>query len=434
MNVLVIGSGAREHTIGWKVSKSSRVKKVLFAPGNGGTQLAGYENLKVSIKDHDKLLRFATEHGCLTIVGPEEPLANGIVDLFKSNGLRILGPSRDAARLESSKVWAKEFMRRHGIPTAESDVFDEPEAAKDYIARSKKDGGIVVKADGLAAGKGVVVCNSKEEAYAAVDKMMKDKVFGDAGNRVVLEERLYGEEVSFICMSDGKHIIPLATSQDHKRAYDNDGGPNTGGMGAYSPNPMIDEKMHEWIMHNIMQKAIDGLRQEGIEFKGFLYAGLMLVDDKAYVLEFNVRLGDPETQVILPRLRSDLIEYVEHCIDGTLDEAEDMVWDDRVAVCVVLASKGYPNEYEKGKVITGLDKLAGMDDDVLVFHAGTRVIDDCNGRVVTDGGRVLSVVALGNDMSDAIEKVYTAINSVYWEGIHYRRDIGRRALRYLLNG
>ncbi|MFN4336096.1 MAG: phosphoribosylamine--glycine ligase [Candidatus Nitrosocaldus sp.] len=429
MNVLIIGSGAREHALGWKVSKSSRVKKVFFAPGNGGTQLAGYENLRVSIKEYDKLLKFATENRCLAIVGPEEPLANGIVDLFKSNGLGILGPSKDAARLESSKVWAKEFMKRHGIPTPEFHVFDDPEAAKDHIARSNR--ALVVKADGLAAGKGVVVCNSKEEAYTAVDRIMKDKVFGDAGNKIVLEERLYGDEVSFICMSDGKHIMPLATSQDHKRAYDNDEGPNTGGMGAYSPNPMIDEKMHEWIMRKIMQKAIDGLRQEGTEFKGFLYAGLMLVDDKAYVLEFNVRLGDPEAQVILPRLKSDLIEYVDHCIDGSLDEADDMVWDERVALCVVLASKGYPNAYEKGKVITGLDKLNGIDD-VLVFHAGTRVTDDGN-RLVTDGGRVLNVVALGSDMNDAIERVYTAISNVYWEGIYYRRDIGRKALRYLLN-
>ncbi len=430
MNVLVIGSGAREHALGWKVSKSSRVKKVFFAPGNGGTQLAGYENIRVGIREYDKLLRFASEHRCLTIVGPEEPLANGIVDLFKSNGLRILGPSKDAARLEGSKVWAKEFMKRHGIPTAEFHVFDDPEAAKDQIARSKRDD-LVVKADGLAAGKGVVVCNSKEEAYAAVDRMMKDKVFGAAGNRVVLEERLYGDEASFICMSDGKHVIPLATSQDHKRAYDNDEGPNTGGMGAYSPNPMIDGKMHEWIMRNIMEKAIDGLRQEGIEFKGFLYAGLMLVDGKAYVLEFNVRLGDPEAQVILPRLKSDLIEYVDHCIDGSLDEAEDMVWDEKVAVCVVLASRGYPDAYEKGKVITGLDRLDGIDD-VLVFHAGTRVTDDGN-RLVTDGGRVLSVVALGSNMNDAIERVYAVIPNVHWEGMHYRRDIGRRALRYLLS-
>ncbi|SPC34646.1 Phosphoribosylamine--glycine ligase [Candidatus Nitrosocaldus cavascurensis] len=432
MNVLVLGSGAREHAIGWKVANSSKVEKVFFAPGNGGTRLAGYENLGIGIKEHDRLLRFAMEHECLTIVGPEEPLAMGIVDLFKGNGLRILGPSRDAARLESSKVWAKEFMKRHGIPTAEFKVFDEPEAAKDYIARSKRDD-VVVKADGLAAGKGVVVCSSKAEAYNAVDMIMKDRVFGDAGNRIVLEERLYGEEVSFICMSDGKRIIPLATSQDHKRVYDNDEGPNTGGMGAYSPNPIIDGKMHEWIMRNIMQKAIDGLRHDGVEFKGFLYAGLMLVGDKAYVLEFNVRLGDPETQVILPRLRSDLIYYVEHCIDGTLDQAEDMVWDERVAVCVVLASKGYPNAYETGKVITGLDDLNSMysNGDHLVFHAGTKVTDD--GRIVTDGGRVLSIVALGSDMKEAIEKVYSAVNRVHWEGMHYRRDIGKRALRYLLN-
>ncbi len=432
MNILVIGSGAREHAIGWKVAKSSKVEKVFFAPGNGGTRLAGYENLSISMKEHDKLLRFAIEHGCLTIVGPEEPLAMGIVDLFTNNGLRILGPSRDAARLESSKVWAKEFMKRHGIPTAEFKVFDEPEAAKDYIASSKRDD-IVVKADGLAAGKGVVVCSSKDEAYSAVDRIMRARVFGDAGNRVVLEERLYGEEVSFICMSDGKHIIPLATSQDHKRAYDNDEGPNTGGMGAYSPNPMIDDKIHDYIMRNIMQKAIDGLRDDGIEFKGFLYAGLMLVDDKAYVLEFNVRLGDPEAQVILPRLRSDLIHYVEHCIDGTLDQAEDMVWDERVAVCVVLASKGYPDAYEKGKVITGLDDINIVSDnyDHLVFHSGTKVTED--GKIVTDGGRVLSIVALDDDMGSAIERAYSIVNKVHWEGMHYRRDIGKRALRYLLN-
>ncbi|MCS6767903.1 MAG: phosphoribosylamine--glycine ligase [Candidatus Nitrosocaldus sp.] len=430
MDVLVIGSGAREHAIGWKVAGSSRVGKVIFAPGNGGTRLAGYENIDLRINEYDKLLRFAMEHDCLTIVGPEEPLANGIVDLFSSNGLRILGPTKTASRLESSKVWAKEFMSRHGIPTAAFKSFDDPEAAKDYIAGIKGDG-VVVKADGLAAGKGVAVCSSKEEAYSAVDRIMRARVFGDAGNRIVVEERLYGEEVSFICMSDGRHIIPLATSQDHKRAYDNDEGPNTGGMGAYSPNPLIDEGRQEWIMRNVMQKAIDGLRQEKVEFKGFLYAGLMLVDGSAYVLEFNVRLGDPETQVILPRMRSDLVEYVERCIDGTLDQAEDIVWDERVAVCVVLASKGYPNAYERGKGISGLANLQGMDD-LLVFHAGTRVTDD--GRIVTDGGRVLSIVALGSDMGDAIARAYSAVNNVYWDGMHYRRDIGRRALRYLLNG
>ncbi len=423
LNALIIGSGAREHALGFFISKY--VDKVFFARGNAGTLLDGFENLPIEVNkgNYERLADFALEHDCVTIVGPEEPLAQGIVDVFNAKGARILGPTASAARLESSKVYAKEFMSRHGIPTPRFKVFDDVNKAKDYIANT--DGDVVVKADGLAYGKGAIVCSSKEEAYAAVDRIMVAREFGSAGDKVVIEERLYGEEASFICLCDGKTAMPLATSRDHKRLYDNDEGPNTGGMGAYSPNMLIDgnERLYRQILE-IMERSIYGLRSEGIEFRGFLYAGLMISDGKPYVLEFNVRLGDPECQVILPRLESNLLDYVNYAIDGRLEQAEQLRWSYKHAVCIVLASKGYPYSYEKGKVITGVKK--NRSSDLFIFHAGSAFNEQ--GQIVTNGGRVLSIVALADNIKDAVEKAYKHASNIYWDGMHYRRDIGRSAL------
>ncbi len=423
INALIIGSGAREHALGFFISRY--VDKVFFAKGNAGTLLDGFENIQIEVNkgNYERLADFALEHNCVTIVGPEEPLAHGIVDVFNVKGARILGPSASAARLESSKVYAKRFMSRHGIPTPRFKVFYDASKAKDYIANT--DGSVVVKADGLAYGKGAIVCSSKEEAYAAVDRIMVAREFGSAGDRVVIEERLYGEEVSFICLCDGKIAMPLATSRDHKRLYDNDEGPNTGGMGAYSPNMIIDgnERLYKQII-DIMERSINGLRSEGIEFKGFLYAGLMISDGKPYVLEFNVRLGDPECQVILPRLESNLLDYLNHAIDGRLEELESLRWSSKHAVCVVLASSGYPYSYEKGKLIRGVKRNGSSDP--YVFHAGSALNEQ--GQIVTNGGRVLSIVALSYNIRDAIKRAYDHVSNIHWDGMHYRRDIGRSAL------
>jgi phosphoribosylamine--glycine ligase len=416
MDVLIIGSGGREHAIGWKIKKDNDIK-TYFAPGNGGTDI----NIGIKADDLDNLAKFAKEHDLFTIVGPEEPLAKGIVDVFNKNDLAILGPTREASILEASKVWAKEFMKRYGINTADFRVFDDPDDAKDYVKDKDE---IVVKADGLAAGKGVIVCNSKDEAIDAIDRIMVKKEFGDAGNKIVIEEKLDGEEASFIALSDGKHFLPLVSSQDHKRVYDNDQGPNTGGMGAYSPMPLIDEDLEDEIINNIIKKAIDGMNRENKPFKGFLYAGLMIKDDKPYVLEFNVRLGDPETQVILPRMESNLLEYSIYAYEGRLDELEPIRWSSNSAVCVVLASKGYPNKYEKGKIIYGLEEAS---KNALIFHAGTAKDDN---NIVTNGGRVLGVTALGRNLRDAIDNAYAAVKLIRFEGMHYRTDIGKKGLSY----
>jgi len=417
-NVLILGSGGREHALGWKLGKSSHVRKTYFAPGNGGTS----ENISISANDFNALAEFAEKKDCFTIVGPEEPLSKGIVDVFESKGLRIFGPTKEAANLETSKIWAKNFMKKYNIRTADFQTFEDVEKAKDYVQKSSKQ--LVIKADGLAAGKGVVVCNSKQEALDALDSTMVTKEHGDAGKRVVIENRLEGEEASFIAMTDGRTIVPLASSQDHKRIYDGDKGPNTGGMGAYSPTPLIDEKLNGVIMRDVMQKTVDGMRREGREFKGFLYAGLMIDEREVSVLEFNVRMGDPECQPIVMRMESDLFEYMERCVDGTLDELGSMKWSSRAAVCVVMASKGYPTSYEKGKVITGLDKI--KTNTVLVFHAGTT---KKNGSIVTNGGRVLGVTALGDGIENAIKNVYNSVNMISWDGVYYRKDIGTKALR-----
>ncbi len=411
--VLIVGSGGREHAIGWRIKTQNNIP-IYFAPGNGGTDI----NISINSNDLEGLVRFAKEHDLFTIVGPEEPLARGIVNIFEENNLQILGPSKEAAIIEYSKAFAKEFMKRHNINTPRFKIFDNPEDAKDYV---KDKDNIVIKADGLAAGKGVIVCNNSNEAINAIDNIMIKREFGDSGNKIVIEERLYGYEASFIALSDGKNIMALASSQDHKRLYDNDQGPNTGGMGAYSPMPLIDD-MKDKIINDIIKKAINGLRSENREFKGFLYAGLMIVNNEPYVLEFNVRLGDPEAQVILPRMKSNLLEYAMYASNGKLDELEPIIWDEKSAVCVILASKGYPFKYEKGKIIHGLEEAS---KHAIIFHAGT--IKQGN-NILTNGGRVLGVTSLGKDLKDAINNAYNALRFIRFDNMYYRSDIGKRAL------
>ncbi len=423
--VLVIGSGGREHALGWKLSQSPRVKKVYHAPGNGGTS----ENVNIRHNDIAGLAGFARKfgQGCLAVVGPEESLSLGVVDVFQKEGLRIFGPSRQAAMLESSKVFAKEFMKSAGIPTASFATFSDAASAKDYI--KGQDSPLVIKADGLAAGKGVIVCDDAKQALDAVKKMIVGKEFGSAGANVVVEEKLSGEEASFIALCDGKTIIPLASSQDHKRIFDGDRGPNTGGMGAYSPAPVVDSEMHDKIVKRVMEPAVKNMRERGIPFVGFLYAGIM-VDERTSeptVLEFNARMGDPECQPIMMRMKSDLYEYMDAAIDGRLGSMPPIEWHDQTAVCVVMASQGYPGTYEKGEVIEGLNSDFGPR--TMVFHAGTR--RDGQGMVVTAGGRVLGVTALGSDARHAIDNAYSAVRRIRWgeNGHYYRTDIARRAIR-----
>ncbi|WP_457568585.1 phosphoribosylamine--glycine ligase [Desulfurobacterium sp.] len=422
MKVLIIGSGGREHAITWKISRSNRVKKIFAIPGNPGiAQIA--ECVKININDIKAIADFAEKEKIdLTVVGPEAPLVAGIVDEFETRGLKIFGPSKEAARLEGSKAFSKEMMKAFGVPTADFKIFDNPEEAKTYI--KKKGAPIVVKADGLAAGKGVVVAQTVEEALDAVEKIMVDKVFGNAGNKVVIEECLKGEEASYLVISDGKRYIPLAPAQDHKAVFDGDRGPNTGGMGAYSPAPVLSPELEKEVREKVIEPMLRGMAERGTPFKGILYAGIMITEDKGIqVLEFNVRFGDPEAQVILRRMKTDLVELCEKAIEGNLPEKIE--WDDRTAICVVLASKGYPGRYEKGKEITGI-KEAEQIDDVVVFHAGTAIKD---GKLVTNGGRVLNVTAMGKDIKEAIENVYEAVNRIYFEGMHYRKDIGAKALK-----
>ncbi len=418
--ILVVGSGGREHALGWKLSQNPHVETV-FAPGNGGTG----RNVPITPTDLDGLLKFAEKERCFTVVGPEDPLGRGVVDLFRENDLPVFGPSRAAARLETSKVFAKNFMKTHGISTAEFGVFNDPEEALRYV--EAKGVPKVLKADGLAGGKGAVICRTLAEAKDAVEQIMVRREFGSAGDRVVVEEFLNGFEVSFIGLSDGVNFIPFATSQDHKQVFDGDKGANTGGMGAYSPVPMVSAELHETILNDVMKKAVDGMRLDGCVFKGALYAGLMIVDGSPYVLEFNCRFGDPETQPLLLQMKSDLLPYLEASVDGDLSSLEPIEWTAGSAVCVVMASKGYPGVYEKGKVIEGLDDCKRVEDTV-VFHSGTARQDSA---VVTNGGRVLSVAALGQDLREAVERVYRAVGLVRFEGAHYRRDIGYRALDYL---
>jgi len=421
MKVMVVGGGGREHALVWKIAQSPKVSKVFCAPGNAGiSQLATLVPIKA--KDLEGLLGFALKEKIdLTVVGPEDPLTRGIVDLFESKGLRIFGPNRKAAEIEGSKAFAKEMMKKYGIPTASFKTFKGRAEAVTYLQSQKLP--IVVKADGLAAGKGVIVCKTLEEAVRAVDQIMVEKVFGDAGDQVIIEECLVGEEASFIAFTDGKTIIPTASSQDHKAVFDGDEGPNTGGMGAYSPAPVVTPKVHEKIMNEILRPMIDGMAKEGRPYKGALYAGVMVSEGQPKALEFNARFGDPETQPVLMRMKSDIVPVLEACCHGKLAE-QSIEWDKRASVCVVMASGGYPGDYEKGKAIQGLEDVSRMKD-VYVFQAATAM--DQN-RIVTNGGRVLGVTGLGEDIPKAIEKTYQAVRKISWEGVHYRNDIGQKAL------
>jgi phosphoribosylamine--glycine ligase len=420
MKLLVIGSGGREHAIAWRLAQSPRIQKVFVAPGNGGTaREGGLEN--VAISAIDKLAEFAlAENIHLTVVGPEAPLADGIVDLFRSRNLRIFGPTQACARLESSKQFAKEFMTRLRIPTAEFSSFDSASAAHAYIETCGTP--IVVKADGLASGKGVIVAMSADEAHRAVERILVERTMGAAGNRVVIEEFLEGEEASFIVLADGEHVLPLATSQDHKRLRDGDRGPNTGGMGAYSPAPVVTPELHARVVREIIQPVLAGMAQEGQRYTGFLYAGLMIDGTgNPRVLEFNCRLGDPETQPIMLRLRSDLFELIESAMEGKLDRVE-AEWDRRAALGVVLAAPGYPDAPKKGDVVTG---LPAAGEDFRVFHSGTALKD---GAIVTSGGRVLCVTALGDSIKTAQRRAYEVVEGIRFDGMQYRRDIGHRAV------
>ena len=419
VNVLVVGSGGREHALGWNLSQSPKVDKVYYAPGNGGTE----NNIPIAADKIDELANFASKNDCFTVVGPEAPLAMGIVDEFNKKNLKIFGPTKAAAQLESSKIWAKNFMKKYGIPTSPFEVFDEPKKAIEYAKSSKHN--LVVKADGLAAGKGVIVCNSHEEVASAIEAMLVKKTFGDAGNKIILEARIDGIEASYIALSDGNIAIPMATSQDHKRIYDGDKGPNTGGMGAYSPTLVINDKLAEKIQKNIIEKTILGMKKEGITFCGFLYAGVMIKDDEPYVLEFNARMGDPECQPITMRMDFDLYDYLAASANGNLSSLPKPSWKKQSAVCVVMASKGYPEAYPKGEEITGLDL---KQKDTVVFHAGTKKEGN---KILTNGGRVLGVTALGDTLSSAISNAYSAAEKIHWQSKYYRKDIGKKGLAFL---
>jgi len=421
MKILVIGSGGREHALVWKLRQSPRVRKIYCAPGNAGIgELA--ELVALAPDDLPGLLRFAIQEKIdLTVVGPEVSLSLGIVDQFTMQGLRILGPVQQAAQLEVSKAFAKQLMQEQGVPTAAFATFTDPVAARHYVAQVGAP--IVVKADGLAAGKGVLICHTVQDAQRAVDELMRGRVFGTAGDRVVIEEFLEGEEASFLAFTDGTTVLPLASAQDHKRIFDDDQGPNTGGMGAYSPAPVVTPALSERIVSEIMLPTIQGLKRRGITYKGILYAGLMIRGTNVKVVEFNARFGDPECQPLMMRLQSDLVEVMDAAIDERLADVS-LTWNPDPAVCVVLTAGGYPGHYETGKPIAGLDTLRQWRDGV-VFHAGTGKID---GQIVTKGGRVLGVTATGKDIRAAITTTYQAVAKISWHGMHYRRDIGQRAL------
>ena len=421
MKVLVVGGGGREHALAWRLAASQRVQRVYVAPGNGGT--ARDRRLRnVPITAHDALADFVVAEKIeLTVVGPEAPLAGGLVDLFRARGLRVFGPTRAAAQLEASKDFAKAFMTRHGIPTARYQTFTSAPEARAYV--SQQGAPIVIKADGLAAGKGVVVAQTVAQAHAAIDDMLVGNRFGASGARVVIEEFLPGEEASFIVMSDGRHALALATSQDHKRLRDGDEGPNTGGMGAYSPAPVVTPEVHARVMREIIMPTINGMAADGTPYTGFLYAGLMIdADGQPRTVEFNCRMGDPETQPIMMRMKSDLVDLLEHAIDGTLDRAE-VSWDRRAALGVVIAAGGYPDTPRSGDPITA---LPADTDDCVTFHAGTQAVD---GNTVTSGGRVLCVTALGDSVRSAQRRAYDAVAQVRFEGAQYRTDIGHRAIK-----
>lgn len=425
MKILVIGSGGREHALAWRLAQSPRIQKVFVAPGNGGTaQEADLENVPITAIS-DLLAFVRREDIALTVVGPEAPLAEGVVDAFRAAGLKIFGPTQAAARLESSKDFAKAFMLRHGIPTAKYQTFTDADAAHVYV--DVEGAPIVVKADGLAAGKGVVVATTLEEAHAAIDNMLSGNTLGSAGARVVIEECLFGEEASFIVMVDGEHVLALASSQDHKRLLDGDAGPNTGGMGAYSPAPVVTPEIHAKIMRQVIQPVVSGMAREGTPYTGFLYAGVMIGESgEIKTLEFNCRMGDPETQPIMMRLKSDMTVLVEYAINGKLDQVE-ADWDRRTALAVVLAAGNYPDTPRKGDVIDG---LTAPQEDLHVFHAGTALVD---GKTITNGGRVLAVTALGDSVKIAQKRAYDAVAQIRFDGMQYRRDIGYRAINRAVN-
>jgi len=422
MNILIVGNGGREHALAWKIAQSPACRRLFCAPGNAGTAALG-TNVPIEAENIDDLLTFARQNAInLTVVGPEVPLCAGIVDAFEGAGRRIFGPCKMAAQLEGDKAYAKQVMRQQAVPTAEARIFDHYRAAYEYIAT--RDEPVVVKAAGLAAGKGVIVCDDPAAGLLAIERIMKDREFGSAGDKVVVEERLTGQEVSILAFVDGRSIYVMESSQDHKPIGEGDTGPNTGGMGAYSPAPVVTDAMMAQIEREVLVPVVDGLNREGIVYRGVLYAGLMLTPAGPRVLEFNCRFGDPETQPILMRLTSDLVEVMDAVIDRRLDHVS-LTWDPRPAVCVVMASEGYPGPYQKGKVITGLDEAAGMKD-VVVFHAGTKLRD---GQVVTSGGRVLGVTAIGRTIADAQKRAYEAVGKIHFEGAYYRRDIADKAIR-----
>jgi len=424
VKVLVIGNGGREHAIAWKLAQSAKVSEVLVAPGNAGTaREPKVRNVPIAVTDFDGLVELAKrEHVELTIVGPEIPLVGGVVDRFEQHGLKCFGPRAAGAQLEGSKAFTKAFLSRHRIPTAAYREFTDFAAARDYVRTLTPP--VVIKADGLAAGKGVIIAATLAEAESALDRVLRQGVFGAAGAKVVIEDFLRGEEASFIAVVDGTRVVPLASSQDHKTRDDGDRGPNTGGMGAYSPAPVVTPAVHDRVMREIMLPTVRGLMADGIHYRGFLYAGLMIDDaGRPFVIEFNCRLGDPETQPILFRLRTELADVCLSCFDGTLG-AKPIDWDSRATVGVVMASHGYPDAYDKGKPISGLDRATGSD--VKVFHAGTRLE---NGRVLTDGGRVLCVVGAGTSVRGACDAAYAGVREITWDGAFYRTDIGYRAIQ-----
>ncbi len=421
MNVLVIGSGGREHALVWKLSQSRQVNNIYCIPGNGGiAELATCVN--INLLDFDKLIKFAKENSVeLTIVGPEMPLVAGIVNAFEKEGLAIFGPTAQAAELEGSKAFAKEFMEKYNIPTAKYAVTNIASEAKAYI-KNVVGTPCVIKADGLAAGKGVIIAMTQEEAINAIEEIMEDKVFGDAGNQVVIEEFLIGEEVSVLALSDGKNVVPMIPAQDHKRVFDGDEGPNTGGMGAYAPAPLCDENMLNYVHQKILEPTIKGMEKEGRPFKGVLYAGLMVTKEGPKVLEYNARFGDPETQPIMLLLESDLVDLCQAVIKGNI--SKDMLkWKQGNAVCVIAASSGYPGSFEKGKVI----EIGDVPENTKIFHAGTALEE--TGQLVTSGGRVLGVTSIGDNLEEAIQNAYASIEKIKFDGMHYRKDIGSKALR-----
>jgi len=424
MNILIIGGGGREHALAWKLAKSDRVRKIYVAPGNGGTASGSLIIENIDLNKTDELISFAKKnHNGLTVVGPEVPLSEGIVDDFQKNNLKIFGPSKAAAQLESSKEFAKDFMRRHNIPTASYQTFTDLNKAKEYVKKNRVP--IVIKADGLAAGKGVIIAENEPEAFKALELMLIDNAFGDSGARVVIEEYLEGEEASFIVISDGDSILPLASSQDHKRLLDNDVGPNTGGMGAYSPAPIVTEDVHNKIMAQVIEPTIKGMKSDGINFCGFLYAGLMIdKNNNIKTLEFNCRMGDPETQPILFRLKSDLLPVLLDATNNQLHKSQ-IEWEDNSSITVVMASKNYPDQPELGDIIYGLDS-ENLSTNTFIFHAGTTLE---NGKIKTSGGRVLGVTAKEKSLKEAKEKVYQLVKKIKFNGAQYRKDIANKALK-----